>query len=70
MKSVLCLIAILLVGAVNPSPAADTEGGFTTIFDGKTFTGWKTSIDNSHRRARRVPQLNGNTPTTNGSVCA
>ena len=33
MKSVLSLIAILLVGAVNPSPAADTEEGFTTIFD-------------------------------------
>ena len=48
MKSVLSLIAILLVGAVNPSPAADTEEGFTTIFDGKTFTGWKTSIDNTN----------------------
>ena len=48
MKSVLSLIAILLVGAVNRSPAADTEESFTTIFDGKTFTGWKTSIDNTN----------------------
>jgi len=48
MKSVLSLIAILLVGAVNPSPAADTEEDFTTIFDGKTFTDWKTSIDNTN----------------------
>jgi len=48
MKSILSLIAILLVGAVNSSPAADTEEGFTSIFDGKTFTGWKTSIDNTN----------------------
>ena len=48
MKSVLPLIAILLVGAVNPSTAADTEEDFTTIFDGKTFTDWKTSIDNTN----------------------
>ena len=48
MKSVLSLIAILLVGAVNRSLAADTEEGFVTIFDGKTFTGWKTSIDNTN----------------------
>ena len=26
--------------------AADSEEGFTTIFDGKSFTGWKTSLDN------------------------
>jgi hypothetical protein len=48
MKSVLSFIAILLVGAGNPSPAADTEEGFTTIFDGKTFTGWNTSTDNTN----------------------
>ena len=48
MKSILPLIAILLVGAVNWSPVADTEEGFVTIFDGKTFTGWKTSIDNTN----------------------
>ena len=42
------LIAIVLAGAVCPSPAADTEEGFTTIFDGKTFTGWKTSIDHTN----------------------
>src|ERR1044071_2114562 len=48
MKSVLALIAILLAGAADRSLAADTEEGFTTIFDGKTFTGWKTSIDNTN----------------------
>ena len=26
--------------------AADSEEGFATIFDGKSFTGWKTSVDN------------------------
>ena len=48
MKSILALIAILFVGAVTPSPAADAEEGFTTIFDGKTFAGWSTSIDNTN----------------------
>src|SRR5262245_54689541 len=28
--------------------AADSEEGFTPIFDGKTFAGWKTSIDNTN----------------------
>lgn len=28
--------------------AADVEEGFTTIFDGKSFEGWKTSIDNTN----------------------
>jgi len=28
--------------------AADTESGFVSIFDGKTFAGWKPSIENSN----------------------
>ena len=32
--------------ALTSVRAADSEEGFTTIFDGKSFTGWKTSLDN------------------------
>ena len=28
--------------------AADSDAGLTPIFDGKTFTGWQTSIDNTN----------------------
>ncbi len=43
------LLAVTVIGLVFPnSRAADTEDGFTTIFDGKTFEGWKTSIDNTN----------------------
>ncbi|HEV8544395.1 MAG TPA: DUF1080 domain-containing protein [Verrucomicrobiae bacterium] len=31
-----------------PLRAADTEEGFITIFDGKTFTGWKASVDSTN----------------------
>jgi hypothetical protein len=40
--------AALLLGALIPLRAADSDAGFTTIFDGKTFDGWKTSIDNTN----------------------
>ena len=32
--------------ALTSVRAADSEEGFATIFDGKSFTGWKTSLDN------------------------
>jgi hypothetical protein len=51
MKSILPLIAILLVGAVNPSPAADAEEGFVTIFDGKRIP----NADYLERTGRCVP---------------
>jgi hypothetical protein len=35
-----------VIMALTSVRAADSEEGFTTIFDGKTFTGWKTSLDN------------------------
>jgi len=37
-----------LTGAADTpkTDAPKTEDGFVTIFDGKTFNGWKTSIDN------------------------
>src|SRR5262245_37101728 len=34
--------------ALTSARAADSEDGFTTIFDGKTFTGWKISVDNTN----------------------
>src|SRR5205809_8085923 len=47
MKTAICLIVVVLA-ALSPLRAADSEEGFTTIFDGKTFNGWKTSIDNTN----------------------
>lgn len=40
------LVTLMLV--VSAARAADSEDGFKTIFDGKTFEGWKTSIDNTN----------------------
>jgi hypothetical protein len=38
------LIAVAMLAATN-LPAAEDEAGFTSLMDGKTFTGWKTSTD-------------------------
>ena len=40
-------VATVIVGS-TALRAADSEEGFTPIFDGKTFTGWQTSIDNTN----------------------
>lgn len=40
-------LAIVILGS-TALRAADSEEGFTPIFDGKTFTGWQTSIDNTN----------------------
>ena len=40
-------LAIVIMGSAALR-AADSEEGFTPIFDGKTFTGWQTSIDNTN----------------------
>jgi hypothetical protein len=45
MKLSLLLTLSLLAATIH---AADSEDGFTTIFDGKTFTGWQASIDNTN----------------------
>jgi hypothetical protein len=43
------LIALAgIIMALTSVRAADSEEGFTTIFDGKSFTGWKTSVDNTN----------------------
>jgi hypothetical protein len=41
-------LVFVLMGLMAPLRAADSEDGFKTIFDGKSFEGWKTSIDNTN----------------------
>lgn len=40
-------LAILIIG-LTAVRAAESEEGFTPISDGKTFTGWQTSLDNTN----------------------
>src|SRR6476660_8370916 len=47
MKQAILLMTLALA-TLSPSRAADSDDGFTTIFDGKSFEGWKTSIDNTN----------------------
>jgi hypothetical protein len=47
MKRTIFLITLALA-TMSFARAADSDEGFTTIFDGKTFEGWKTSIDNTN----------------------
>src|SRR5688572_23744618 len=44
MKRLLCCLA--LVAAISTVRAADSEEGFKTIMDGKTFNGWKVTKEN------------------------
>jgi hypothetical protein len=46
MKRTLIVALASVIMALSSVRAADSEEGFTTIFDGKSFTGWKTSLDN------------------------
>ena len=48
MKQTLIVALTVVVMALTSARAADSEEGFTTIFDGKSFTGWKTSTDNTN----------------------
>ena len=45
MKKILLLAAALTVGTAW---AAETEAGFTSLMDGKTFTGWKLATENTN----------------------
>lgn len=45
MKS---LLAALLLSTSIPLAAAETEPGFVRLFDGRTFAGWKSSVENSN----------------------
>jgi hypothetical protein len=46
MKQTLIVALAGVIMALSSARAADSDEGFTTIFDGKSFTGWKTSLDN------------------------
>ena len=48
MKRLLLLVLALGLNAWTASRAAEVEAGFTSIFDGKTFNGWRASIDNTN----------------------
>lgn len=40
MKAALCSLAVLLMcGAIN-AQAADSDGGYQSMFDGETLDGW------------------------------
>jgi hypothetical protein len=47
MKSSLLVRLALLTAAGLPLCAADSEEGFVSIFDGKTFEGWKPATQNA-----------------------
>ena len=48
MKPTLLIALASVIMASTSVRAAESEEGFTTIFDGKSFTGWKTSTDNTN----------------------
>jgi hypothetical protein len=48
MKQTFFLTLAIVITGLTALRAADSEEGFTPIFDGKTFTGWQTSIDNTN----------------------
>lgn len=47
MKRISSFIVILALAAAVRLIAAEAEGGFERIFDGKTFGGWKTAKENT-----------------------
>jgi 3-keto-disaccharide hydrolase len=44
--SFLSLATAAMLAATLSSPAADVEPGFTSLFDGKTYNGWKMAEEN------------------------
>src|ERR1051325_3233778 len=48
MKHIFLATLLLLAAGLTDLRAADSEEGFISIFDGMTFTGWKSSIDNTN----------------------
>lgn len=48
MKLRFLLVLAILIAGLTALHAVDSEEGFTSIFDGKTFTGWQASIDNTN----------------------
>ena len=48
MKQTLIVALAGVIMALSSARGADSDEGFTTIFDGTTFDGWKVSIDNTN----------------------
>jgi hypothetical protein len=48
MKHTSCFALVAVIMGLTAARAADSEEGFTPIFDGKTFAGWQTSTDNTN----------------------
>ena len=48
MKQTLIVALAGVIMALTSVRAADSAEGFTTIFDGKSFSGWKISVDNTN----------------------
>lgn len=48
MKRICSVGVMFAMVALVSSRASDSEEGFVSIFDGKTFTGWKASIDHTN----------------------
>src|SRR4051812_32162480 len=48
MKHTLLLAMASMALAVGALRGANADDGFVPIFDGKTFTGWQASIDNTN----------------------
>ncbi|MBM3878256.1 MAG: DUF1080 domain-containing protein [Verrucomicrobia bacterium] len=47
MKHISLIAATLLLAASSHALAADSEDGFVSLFDGRTFEGWKPATENS-----------------------
>jgi hypothetical protein len=48
MKQMFFLTAVIVIAGLTSLRAVESEEGFVPIFDGKTFTGWQSSIDNTN----------------------
>ena len=48
MKYTFVFSALALLGAGALQLAAATDDGFVSIFDGKTFEGWKPAVEHSN----------------------
>jgi hypothetical protein len=60
MKKIAVLAIIFAVGALTNLLAAESEDGFVSIFDGKTFNGWKMANENTNTwRKKMAPWLHG-----------
>ena len=45
-------VATLILGALTRSPAADDKAGFTPLFNGRDFTGWKIFLQRNADNAQ------------------